>query len=167
VARSAVEQLLPDPNTKWSATIGRVVFVGCTNGGTQLANPENWHGFADHYTNLALGAIRAISLIPGAQGWTAIAGQCISGMGTFVKALATGVITDNAVPGLAAMRPDGQFVTDISRPQTKSPPRMRVLRDHHQFRCRRSDGVAGAPELPRKYLAHAGLAGGHGLRRAE
>ena len=46
-----------------------MVFAGCTNGGTQLAEPENWRRFADTYTNLALAAARALSLIPGAQGW--------------------------------------------------------------------------------------------------
>jgi hypothetical protein len=154
VARSALEQLLPDPKTKWRATIGRVVFVGCTNGGTQLANPENWHGFADHYTNLALGAVRAISLIPGAQGWTAIAGQCISGMGTFVKALATGVITDNVMPGLAAMQPDGKFVGEINETSDGqiSAADARFYAITTNFDASAAAARASAPELPRKYL---------------
>lgn len=42
VARSLIEQLLP--GTRRGATIGPVVFVGCTNGGTQLAGPKASHG---------------------------------------------------------------------------------------------------------------------------
>jgi len=119
VARSLVEHLLP--RSRWDATIGRIAFVGCTNGGTQLAEPDNWHRFADYHTNLALGAARILSFIPGAQGWTTVAGQVIRGVGALIKALASGVVTDKGVPGLAAMQPDGEFVETINETQTGQP----------------------------------------------
>ena len=45
IARSLIEHLLPTGG--WGATVGRVVFVGCTNGGNALAEPDNWRRFAD------------------------------------------------------------------------------------------------------------------------
>jgi hypothetical protein len=38
-----------------------VVFIGCTNSGTALANPENWKAFLDLYTNLAVVAGRGLT----------------------------------------------------------------------------------------------------------
>lgn len=152
VARSLIEHLLP--GSRWGATIGRVVFVGCTNGGTQLAEPDNWHRFADHYTNLALGATRALSFIPGAQGWTTIANQVIRGVGVLVKALASGAVTDNLVPGLAAMEPDGAFVTTINQAQAGQPAAadaeyFAVMSDFEAGKALRSGST---PELPPKLL---------------
>ena len=152
VARSLIEHLLP--GSDWKATIGRVVFVGCTNGGTQLAEPANWHRFADHYTNLALGATRALSLVPGAQGVGTIAGGVIRGVGVLVKALASGAITDKLVPGLAAMEPDGEFVTTINKQQAGQPTAadaqyFAVMSD---FEAGKALSAGGTPELPPKLL---------------
>lgn len=152
VARSLIEHLLP--GSSWRAKIGRVVFVGCTNGGTQLAEPDNWHRFADHYTNLALGATRALALIPGAQGVTTIANQVIRGIGVLIKALASGVVTDKLAPGLAAMEPDGDFVATINRAQPGQPAPadaqyFAVVSDFEAGKALRNGGT---PELPPKLL---------------
>lgn len=151
-ARSLIEQILP--GSRWGAKVGRVVFAGCTNGGTQLAEPDNWRRFADTYTNLALGAARALSLIPGAQGWTHIAGEAIRGVGTLVKVLATYAITEKGVPGLAAMEPDGEFVRVINQRQAGQPSAA-----ESQYYAVMSNFEAGAalaqgatPELPPKLL---------------
>lgn len=151
-ARSLIEQLLPA--SRWGAKVGRVVFVGCTNGGTQLAKPDNWRRFADTYTNLALGAARALSLIPGAQGWTHIAGEAIRGVGTLVKVLATYAITEKGVPGLAAMEPDGEFVRVINQRQAGQPTAEEA--NYYSVMSNFEAGAALAqgatPELPPKLL---------------
>ena len=152
VARSLIEQLLPVSD--WGATIGRVVFVGCTNGGTQLAEPDNWHRFADYYTNLALGATRALSFFPGAQGIATISGQVVRGVGVLVKALASGVITDNLLPGLAAMKPDGAFVTTINKEQPGQPvaANTRYYVVTSDFEPDKALNAGSTPELPPKLL---------------
>ncbi len=152
VARSLIEHLLP--GARWGATIGRVVFVGCTNAGTQLAEPANWHRFADHYTNLALGTTRALSLIPGTLGATTIASHVIRGVGALVKALASGAITDNAVPGLAAMEPDGEFVLRINgaQPGQPAPAEAQYFAVTSDFEPGKALATCGTPELPPKLL---------------
>ena len=152
VARSLIEHLLP--GSGWKATIGRVVFVGCTNGGTQLAEPDNWVRFADHYTNLALGATRVLSLVPGAQGVSTIAGGVIRGIGVLVKALASGAITDKQVPGLAAMEPDGEFVTTINQaqPGQPAPADAQYFAVMSNFEAGKALKSGGTPELPPKLL---------------
>jgi hypothetical protein len=37
----------PAASSSSKADVRRVVFVGCTNGGTELARPANWHRLAD------------------------------------------------------------------------------------------------------------------------
>jgi CHAT domain len=152
VARSLIEYLLP--SARWGATVGRVIFVGCTNAGTQLAEPANWHRFADHYTNLALGTTRALSLIPGAQGVTTIASHVIRGVGALVKALASGAITDNVVPGLAAMEPDGEFVLRINeaQPGQPAPADAQYFAVTSDFEAGKALATRGTPELPPKLL---------------
>jgi hypothetical protein len=152
VARSLIEHLLPDSG--WKASIGRVVFVACTNGGTQLAEPANWHRFADHYTNLALGATRALSLVPGATGVSTIAAGVIRGVGVLVKTLATGAITDKLVPGLAAMEPDGEFVTTINRAQAGQPAAAdaQYFAVMSNFEAGKALKSGSTPELPPKLL---------------
>lgn len=152
VARSLIEHLLP--GSGWKATIGRVAFVGCTNGGTQLAEPDNWHRFADHYTNLALAATRVLSLLPGVQGASTIASGVIRGVGVLVKALASAAITDGAVPGLAAMEPDGAFVTTINgmQPGQPSPANAQYFAVTSDFEAGKALRSGGVPELPPKLL---------------
>ncbi|MET0292833.1 MAG: hypothetical protein ABW136_10760 [Steroidobacteraceae bacterium] len=152
VARSLLEQQLPP--ARWPATLGPAVFVACTNGGTQLANADQWKHFADHYTNLALGALRVGGLAFGAAPWTAVAAGAIRGVGILVKALAGGVLEEGGIPGLGAMQPDGEFVKAINRRQdgqiAAADARWYAITSNFE------PGIAlnkdTATELPRKWL---------------
>jgi hypothetical protein len=101
VVRSLTEHLLPVAN--FQATVERIIFVAATNGGTQLAEPDNWQAFIDLYTNLSLAACRLIGMMPQAKPVTLILNEVVQGLGAFVKYLATTAVTDRVVPGLAAM----------------------------------------------------------------
>lgn len=119
VARSLIEYLLP--SSTWPANVGKVVFVGATNAGTKLAEPENWKDFADLYTNLAAGTARSIGLGAGKSPLPEILGGLVKGVGAFVKYLASAAVTDGGIPGLAAMEPDGAFIRAINRTQPGQP----------------------------------------------
>jgi hypothetical protein len=119
VARSLIEYLLP--SSTWSVNIGKVVFVGATNAGTQLAEPDNWKDFVDLYTNLAVGAARSIGLVTGTTPAAEIVRGLVAGIGAFVKYLVSASVTDRHIPGLAAMEPDGPFVTAINGTQPNQP----------------------------------------------
>lgn len=152
VARSLIEQLLPA--SRWKAEIGRVIFVGSTNGGTKLAEPDNWHRLADRYTNFAIWGTRALGLVPGAQGVAGIVGEAIQGVATLVKVLATHAVEEQGVPGLAAMEPDGAFVTAINETQPGQPSAAdalycAVVSDFEPGKAL-ADGTT--PELPPKLL---------------
>lgn len=120
VFRSLVEELMPG-DKKNKVTIGQAVFVGCTNGGTELANPANWHRFADIYVNLAAAGARALTVVPGLNVAGMILAEAIGGLGGLLKVLATSATTDNAIPGLAAMNPSGPFIKHINSQQTGQP----------------------------------------------
>lgn len=98
VARWLVEKL-GFPGVK------RMVFVGCTNGGTALAEPDNWKALVNLYTEMAArgGAlemrITGISFQPLAQAAGALAGVAID---------------QGAIPGLAAMAPDSNLVKALN-----------------------------------------------------
>lgn len=119
VFRSFVEEKLP--NSKQKVEIRRAVFVGSTNGGTELASSENWHKFADTYFNLAAAGSRALGLVPGLNLAGAILSEAISGVGSLVKMLATAAVDDNAIPGLSAMNPSGPFIKRINQRQPGQP----------------------------------------------
>jgi hypothetical protein len=120
VTRSLIELLLPFERD-WKPRVEHVVFVAATNGGTGLAKPENWHDFVNLYTNIALAGTRALGLIPQAQAFAAITAGVIKGVGALVKFLIDELVTDKAAPGLAAMEPDGDFVTKINQKQPGQP----------------------------------------------
>lgn len=115
VLRSLIEHLLPF--SSFQGRIRKAVFVGCTNGGTKLASSENWHTLLDLYTNIAAGAFRLLSWLPQVQAPAVILKELVQSVGAFVKHLATNATTD--VPGLAAMRPDGEFVRTLNETQLK------------------------------------------------
>lgn len=119
VLRSLVEQVLP--GAQLELQLRRAIFVACTNGGTELANADNWHRFADRYTNLAAAGARAAALLPGFTSAGIMLASAIRGVGVLVKVLATSALTDGAIPGLAAMQPDGEFVREINREQPGQP----------------------------------------------
>jgi hypothetical protein len=119
VYRSLVEQLVPQQNARYD--FKRAVFVGCTNGGTELARPENWHRFADRYTNLAAAGSRALGVIPGFLAATRVFEGAVRGVAGLIKGLATAALTDKAIPGLAAMNPGGKFVRTLNTRQAGQP----------------------------------------------
>ena len=119
VARALVEMVAP--GEAWQPRFDRVVMAGCTNGGTHLAEPENWKTFVDLYTNLVTNAVRVVG---GASGHVATAALIESGIrsvGALVKYLAVHAIEDRAVPGLAAMRPGSELVTELNRTNPGQP----------------------------------------------
>lgn len=119
VFRSLVEQLMPLSN--WQAYYDRVIFTACTNGGTLLAEPDNWQTLIDLHTNLAVAASRLLGMIPQAKAVTLVLKEVIQGLGAFVKYCATTAFSDGDVPGLAAMEPDGDFIRKINEAQQGQP----------------------------------------------
>ena len=115
VARSLIEYVLP--SSALGADLGTVAFVGATNAGTALAEPDNWNAFIDLYTNLAAATVRSTGAAPAAL----ILDGLVAGLGAFVKFLVLAAITDRGIPGLAAMEPDGPFITDINGTQPGQP----------------------------------------------
>ncbi len=118
VLRSLADQLLSQSN--WKPELGQMVLVGATNGGTELANEQNWKALADLYTNMAMFACRALSLIPGAGPVGHIAKEVVSGVGSLVKYLASSSVGEDGAPGLSAMSPQGKFISTINLPAAAS-----------------------------------------------
>jgi len=112
VYRSLVELLLPASVNH--PQLGPAVFVGVPNGGTSLAEPDNWNALVDLYTNLAAGAFNLLQAVPGATVPAKIFAEIISGLGAFVKYLANVIVTERAVPGLAAQERNGEFVKALN-----------------------------------------------------
>ena len=98
-----------------------MAFVGATNAGTLLAEPDNWKTFIDLYTNLAASVARSTGFATEAVPAATILGGLVSGIGAFVMFLVTASITDHGIPGLAAMEPDGSFITGINGTQPGQP----------------------------------------------
>ena len=101
VVRSLIETLLP--HSDLDARFGRAIFVGATNEGTALAEPDNWADFIDVHTNLVLAAVRAVALVPSATPIAALVEGAVQGLRAAVKYLVDHTIEDGAIPGLAAM----------------------------------------------------------------
>lgn len=97
-------------------------FVGCTNSGTILAEPDNWEDLVNLYTNLVVAASRLAPRVLGPQVAPAakVFEGAMKGLLSFVKYLADVTISDRAVPGLASMEPDGREVLEINRTSDQS-----------------------------------------------
>jgi hypothetical protein len=119
VLRSLIEHVLP--SSPMALKMRRAVFVACTNGGTELARPANWHRFVDTYMNLAAAGARATALVPGFTAAGTLLSSAIRGVGVLVKVLVSSAVTDDAVPGVAAMDPGGDFVREINTAQPGQP----------------------------------------------
>lgn len=119
VLRSLLEQLLP--LTDFHPQVGRVVFVGVTNGGTLLAEPANWQVLVDLYTNLAVTTCQLVGQFPQARAVTTVLEETVRSLGAFVKYLAATTVTERGVPGLAAMEPAGEFITWLNQVQPGQP----------------------------------------------
>lgn len=112
VARALVEMVAP--GEAWQPRFDRVVMAGCTNGGTHLAEPDNWKTFVDLYTNLVTYAVRFVGGAIGHAATAALIESGIRSVGAIVKYLAVHAIEDRAIPGLAAMRPGSELVTELN-----------------------------------------------------
>ncbi|MEM8600385.1 MAG: hypothetical protein AAGF99_10730, partial [Bacteroidota bacterium] len=119
VLRSLIERVLPGTTLPLSFKSG--ILVGATNGGTYLAEPDNWKTFVDFYTNLVQGAAKFLSFIGVAAGPTGILAGLVRALGSFVKYLAIVAVEERAIPGLAAMEPGGEFVTMLNRDNDGQP----------------------------------------------
>ena len=120
VIRSLIELLMPQSNLK--AKFNRVIFVGCTNEGTLLAEQKNWKHLINLYTNLVVGGCRVISLIsPQSKVAAAILSETMKNIGSFVQYCTDLISRDEVIPGLAAMVPNGEFVRNINLFQPGQP----------------------------------------------
>ncbi|EIP98810.1 hypothetical protein OpiT1DRAFT_03279 [Opitutaceae bacterium TAV1] len=115
VVRSLIEDLLPGLALPWR--VERTVFVGATNGGTQLANPKNWRELMELYTNLAAAAGRLLGRFPATTVTGVLIAELTRSIGLLVQILASEAIDNNILPGLAAMEPDGAFVRRLNQTQ--------------------------------------------------
>jgi hypothetical protein len=118
-ARSFVESVLP--GLAWRGKVDRVVFVGATNAGTHFADETRWADLADVYTNLVAANARAIAALPGGAPVAALVVGAVRGVGALVRWLASYATDPDSVPGIAAMVPDGPFVTEINQDQRGQP----------------------------------------------
>ncbi|RQH14815.1 CHAT domain-containing protein [Bradyrhizobium sp. RP6] len=94
--------------------LGRAIFVGCTNAGTHLAEPENWAAMIDLYTNGIMAGVRAVSYLAGGAALSSVVAQGIKTVGRFVQAFSEVAIDEQRVPGLAAMRPTSDLVRELN-----------------------------------------------------
>jgi len=148
-ARSFIEHVLP--GSGWNASVERAVFVAATNGGTNLASSERWGDFIDLTTNLVAASARVLALLSGANPVVAVVGAVVKGLGAFVKYLVSYAVGQDGVPGLAAMVPDGPFVTELNRTQAGQPlPGASWYVVSSDFHVRLFDGGHQPKEFPRE-----------------
>jgi hypothetical protein len=112
VARILLEQLLPASNL--NLTPEKVVFIGCTNGGTHLAEPKNLEAAIDVYTNIIAAGARVLALIPPLAATGAAISTGMDVVAGLVRYIAEAAIEDRAVPGLAAMQPGGTVLEALN-----------------------------------------------------
>jgi hypothetical protein len=149
VTRSFVETVLPGSGLH--ATVDSIVFVAATNGGTHLADPVRWHDLVDLYTNLVMATSAGLTLVPGAAPFAAIVAGVVRGVGTLVKYLVSYAAGEDGVPGLAAMSPDGPFVTTLNREQPGQPgPGTSWYVVSSDFHVSLFDDHHNPPEFPRE-----------------
>jgi len=116
VLRALVEQLLPASGL--DVKIGTAIFVGCTNGGTHLAEPLNWTALVDSYTNILVQAGRGVAMALAAP-LSPFVTFAIRTIGRFVQMFSEIAISDRRVPGLAAMEPGSPLIVALN--DSKAP----------------------------------------------
>lgn len=112
VYRVLAESMLAE--TRPDIVLRRAVFVGATNAGTHLAEPDHWSALIDFYTNLILGAARVAGVLTGGAvpSWTKLALETIGGL---VKMVTEVGVNDRRAPGLSAMQPNGDTVKALNQ----------------------------------------------------
>lgn len=114
VLRGLFEQELKARGDRLPIVPGKAVFVGCTNGGTHLADSRNWGALTDLYTTLALSTAGATAGVPVLGAASTFAATAVPVIGRLVQSLAIAAVQDNYVPGLASMLPDGDVVRALN-----------------------------------------------------
>ena len=153
--RSLIEHELP--GSAWPGRVDRVVFVAATNGGTHLADPDRWHDLVDLYTNLASAGAGVLAGLPGAAPVAAVVAGVVRGIGALVKYLVSYAAEGDGVPGLAAMVPDGPFVTEINGVQPGQPgPGTSWFVVASNFHVELLDDSHRPPEFPRELVVKLG-----------
>ena len=114
VLRLLNEVLLPQSGL--GMELDRAVFVGCTNAGTLLAEPNNWTDLLDIVTNLTVAAAKLGGLLmgPGAAAAVPWVTGAIRTIGRFAQLIPQMAISERRLPGLAAMEPDGETVLALN-----------------------------------------------------
>lgn len=112
VLRALLEQQVPAAPLR--ARFDKAIFVGCTNGGTLLAEPRNWKALADIYTNVLVAGATIVGALSGANLGARIVSEVIKTLGRFVQMLPQVAITENRAPGLAAMEPGSPLVAALN-----------------------------------------------------
>jgi len=139
----------------FQADVERAVFVGCTNGGTKLADPENWHRLIDLYTNLGLAACKLGGLFAATAIPAAVLSEVLEGVSKLVKYLAVEAVTEGGVPGLAAMQPGGEFLRSLAQPLAGAAnPECRVVASSFDLAWGRANVEDGATSLTRELMLH-------------
>lgn len=147
--RSFAEQVLP--SSGWGGRVDRAVFVAATNGGTHLADPDRWRDLIDVTTNIATVGASVAAGLPGGAPVAALVGGVVRGLGALVKYLAGYLLDDGGIPGLAAMMPNGPFVTELNRTQPGQPgPGTSWFVAQSNFHVTLFDDSHRPPEFPRE-----------------
>lgn len=154
VARHLIERQVA--GTSLAPLFRSVTFVCPPNGGTLLADPEQWREKVNLLTTLVAATTRLISvLVPPA----ALVGQVAGQLGGVVKALAASVLEQQAMPGLAAMDPRGDFLQALNGsplPQhADTAPVYRTVTSHFNVDAGDVDHAPEDSGLPKALLVRA------------
>lgn len=138
VYRELAERVVPK-----GVIFRRAIFVGCTNAGTHLAEPANWDALADLYTNIVVAGARALALL-GAGAAGAAVEISVSAIGRLVKVLSEVAVTDERVPGLAAMQPGSDTIKRLnSGTESLASPSYFVIASNFEPRIEPKKGLTG------------------------
>ncbi|MFN0095973.1 MAG: CHAT domain-containing protein [Dehalococcoidia bacterium] len=120
VYRSLVEQVLPASGAP--PKFDRAVFVAAANSGTELARAANWSRMIDVSSNLAMAAGRGLmALGPAGAIASEVVDSVMTGVAALVKSVVAKALTEEEIPGLAAMEPSGKFITALNQSQAGQP----------------------------------------------
>ncbi len=147
--RSFAESVLP--GSGWAGSVDKVVFLAATNAGTHLADAGRWNDLIDVTTNLTMVGAGVLAGLPGGAPVAAVVTGVVKGLGALVKYLGAYAVEENGVPGLAAMRPGGPFVTAINETQPGQPDSGTpwfVAKSN--FHVTIGDGSRRPPEFPKE-----------------
>jgi hypothetical protein len=150
VARILAEGLLATRLPKLA--LGRIVFIGCANSGTQLAEPENWKALLDLFTNLASAAGDAIGYL-GHDVAGKLVSESVKTLNGLILAIIDAAVDPKDVAGVAAMRPNSELIAKLNAPapEIAAPPAYFALGSHFQPRLfGASGGVAPSRGISEK-----------------